>query len=459
VSDLEYQVYSYPGSLQKKGRDRIFDYLKTFKDPELGASIGLTESTVMMLERMKAKALWQLEGKLYRRMAVGEWAAARTVISLKALASMPKEEYDAKPVSRPELYNRVLAEIDSMVDQVGRTAFLATPEAIYSVDYLKNRVLPEIIKGLAAPRPIPHLLEPKNGYLLRSTSISPLHLFTDLLGSPYYGYPAGKVPVLRAATISEISVVPRYMKDPIVARLQQIRGFRSEYNSLFFDKAVEVHGPLGSGFVQRTKFGGYVRIVDLGQISFTTVPEFPLSTSATNAIAYVSRSGFVPVTVLWHIFGEGPVNELDRAISGSLGFAIKKIGSAYVTQQRVNFLKLNENDPLVSAVCSNLVEIWQRTLPWLWGDKEKIKAVQNQEFPELLEDVSAETYTIARVLKELYEKGAFRATNPIERSILGYLGEKHLAIPSVIGPSDHFEVNPTQADYLSNLARVAGAIV
>jgi len=460
----EYKVYWYPGDVQRKGRRRVGEYLSFLGDPEKGAGACLEESTMMMLERMSAKASQIMGGHLYRRMAIGEWAPARTVIALRTLLSTPKDEHDAKGITRLELYNRALTEINEMVSQVGRTAFLLTPEQVYSEGYLRNKILKEVIEGLKAPKLIPHLYE--NSDLLTRPSISPVNLTMDLLGSPYYAYPAGKVGFQRAMTLAEIAMVPYIEKNFVVEKIQFLRGLGDEYKKTTFEKTLEVHGPLGSGYI-REALGGLVRTIDVKLIREVDIDGLnrkstvPLSDTTIDALRYISEMGIVPKQTIYYIFGLSVVQEIQSAINADLRFFIRELGPAYVTRRRIVVLNLRESDPLLLVVLSNLMELWRRVLPWIWGSKERTASIAERSSGKLdfLETISTETYQITHVLKELYDKGTYYARNPIERTIIGYLREKGLVTTPVLGPEDSCAVIDSQHGYLEYMTRLSGGIV
>jgi hypothetical protein len=469
LSEEDYRVYPhYNAQVQKKGRERMGAYLSKLKNPELGACVGLEESTVMMFERMWAKASQHMSGRLYRRMAVVEWVPARTVISLKMLLSTPREEYDAKGITREQLYNRTLAEISEMIDQVGRTAFLLSPEEVYSTDYLRTRIIPEVIYALKSPKPMPHLNEDQVRNVITRPSISPINLFVDLLGSPYYAYPAGKVGPLRAVTLMEIAMVPGILQDFVVEKIQILRGFGEEYKRSIFDRTMETHGPLGSGYVLEN-YGKLIRSIDVGLVRTADVTALTrrslvqLSDPTLNALEYIIKLGLVPVEVIWYIFGEKVVSDIEKAINADIRFIVQRLGPVYITRRRITILNLKESDPLLLIVFSNLIEIWRRVLPWLWGDKEKmelvIKKPRNKIVMDFLEKIAAETFKITEVLKELCTKGTYTAKEPIERAILSYLRDKGLVITPPVASSDYFEVNMTQREYLEYMAKISGAIL
>jgi len=459
----EYQVYWYPGDVQKRGRRRIAEYLSLLGDPEKGAGACLEESTMMMLERMSAKASQIMGGRLYRRMAIGEWAPARTVVALRTLLSTPQYEYDTKGITRLELYNRAIAEIDEMVSQVGRSAFLLSHEQVYSKGYLRNKILKEVLEGLKAPEPSPHLFE-NNGVLTRP-SISPVNLTMDLLGSPYYAYSAGKVGFQRAMTLAEIAMVPYIEKDFVFEKIQILRGFGNEYKKTTFEKTIEVHGPHGSGYI-REDLGGLVRTIDvklIREVDITGLNEksaVSLTNATLCALEYISRMGIVPKQTIYYIFGLPIVQEIQSAIDADLRFFIRELGPAYITRRRIVVLNLKESDPLLLVVLSNLMELWRRVLPWIWGTKERAALVNNRSSKKLdLEKMSSETYQITNVLKELYDTGTFFARNPIERTIVGYLREKGLVTTPPLASEDRCNVLDPQRTYLEYMTRLSGGVV
>jgi hypothetical protein len=456
----QYQVYWYPGDIQQKGRRKFMEYVGTLKDPEFGASVSLEESTVMMLERMNAKATQQLGGHLYRSMAIVEWAPARTVIGLKTLLSIPKEEYDSKGITREGLYNRALAELNEMIEQVGRSTFLLTPDQVYSADYLRRKVLREIIEGLEAPKPIPHLYE-KNGVITRP-AISPVNLSADLLGSPLYAYPGGKTGTLRAVTLAEIAITPGILKDYVPEKIRVLRGWGADYKDEAFDKTMYIHGPGGSGYIQEM-LGGLVRSIDTKLIrdvdvtGLTQKTKIPVSENTKNAIEYIVKLGLVPVEVIWYVFGPAVQKELDESIASDLGFIIRHVGSVYLTRRRIATLDLKATDALLMVVFSNIVEIWRRVLPWLWGDKEKYeKLKENGKMSDFLETMAVNTFKIAQALKDIYNKGNFTAQDPIERTIVGYLRDRGLVITPPLSSADYCEINMGQSEYLRYMLRVCG---
>jgi len=459
----EYQVYSYPGQIQLKGRLRFLEYLKTVTDPEFGASVCLEESTVMMLERMSAKATQQMGGHLYRSMAVVEWAPARTVIGLKTLLSIPKDEYDTKGITREGVYNRALAELNEMIGQVGRTAFLLTPDQVYSADYLRTRVLRELIEGLQAPEPIPHIYE-KNGVMTRP-AISPVNLSADLLGSPFYAYPGGRTGTLRAITLSEIALTPGILKHYVSEKIRVLRGFGSDYKDSIFEGTLYIHGPGGSGYVQemlgglvRTIGSKLIRDVDVDSLVYKT--KVPISNDTKDAIEYVVKVGLLPVEIIWYIFGHTVKSELDSAIASDLGFVVRQVGPIYLTRKRIAVLNLNLTDPLTMVVFSNMVEIWRRVLPWLWGDKEKYDKVKGtKDISAFLENIAASTFKIAQILKDIYNNRKFVASDPVERTIIAYLRDRGLVMTPPLQSSDYCEIVPSQTEYLRYMARVSGGIV
>jgi hypothetical protein len=459
----QYQVYWYPGDVQHKGRQRFMGYLGTLKDPEFGASVCLEESTVMMLERMNAKATQQLGGHLYRSMAIVEWAPARSVIALKTLLSIPKEEYDSKGITREGLYNRALTELNEMIEQVGRTTFLLTPDQVYSANYLRTKVLREIIEGLESPRPIPHLYE-ENGVITRP-AISPVNLSSDLLGSPLYAYPGGKTGTLRAVTLAEIGMTPWILKHYVAEKVRVLRGWGTDYKDEIFEKTMHIHGPGGSGYIQEM-LGGLVRSIDTKLVrdvdvtGLTFKTKVPISENTKNAIQYVVKLGLVPVDVIWYVFGAPVKKEIDEAIASDLSFIIRQVGSVYLTRKRIVTLNLNLTDPLLMVVFSNIVEIWRRVLPWLWGDKEKYEKIKGTEnMSDFLETMAVETFKIAQILKDIYNKGNFMARDPIERTIIAYLRDNGLVITPPLSTADYCEINPSQAEYIRYMVRVSGEMV
>ena len=465
MSSAEYQVYWYPGKIQKKGRIRVAEYFSMLKNPELGAQACLEESSMMMLERMGAKARQTMGGRLYRRMAVGEWAPARTVIALRTLLATPKDEHDAKGITRLELYNRSLAELNEMVSQIGRTAFLLTPEQVYSSRYLRNVVLKEVIEGLKAPRPLPHLIE--EGDKIVRPPISPTNLCMDLLGSPYYAYSAGKVGFQRAVTLAEIALVPYILRDFVVQKIQILRGLRDEYKKTTFEKTFEVHGPKGSGYILETTGGELVRTHDIKLVREADVEginrrsDVQLSSSSLNAIEYIVRMGVVPIETVYFIFGGPAVKEISSAINADMKFTIRRLGPSYMTRRRINVLNLKESDPLFMIVLSNLMELWRRVLPWLWGSKEKASGISQRSVntSDFLEKMSAETYKITEVLKEICDTGTFVAKDPVERAIIGYLREKGLVTTPPLASDDKCVIAPSQVEYLKYMTRLSGGIV
>jgi len=463
MTEEEYQIYWYPGDIQFKGRHRFMQYLGTLKDPEFGASVCLEESSVMMLERMSAKATQQMGGHLYRSMATVEWAPARTVIALKTLLSIPSEEYDTKGITREGLYNRALAELNEMIEQVGRSAFLLTPDQVYSPSYLRTRVLKEVIEGMKSAWPIPHLYE-KDNVITRPT-ISPVNLSTDLMGSPYYAYPGGKTGTLRAITLTEIALVPGILKHFVPEKIRVLRGFGEEYKDRIFEKTMYIHGPGGSGYVQEM-LGGLVRSIETKLIrdvdieQMTAKTEVPISTQTKNAMEYIVKVGLVPVEIIWYIFGSEVQREIQSAIASSLGFIIRQMGPVYLTRKRIAVLSLDETDPFLMVVFSNIVEIWRRVLPWLWGDKEKYEQLSGtHDVSNFLELMAANSFKIAQILKDIYNKGNFTAEDPIERTIVAYLRDKGLVRTPPLSSYDYCELNPSQAEYLRYMARVSGGIV
>ena len=465
MKEEEYRVYWYPGDIQHKGRRRFAQYLGSLKDPEFGASVCLEESTVMMLERMGAKATQRLGGHLYRSMAIVEWAPARTVIALKALLSIPREEYDEKGITRQGIYNRALTELNEMISQVGRTAFLLTPEQVYSSRYLRTKVLREIIEGLKSPKPIPHIYE--KGNILTRSVISPVNLSMDLLGSPFYAYPGGKTGTLRAITLAEIALAPGILKHFVPEKIRVLRGLGDDYKDRIFEKTMYIHGPRGSGYIQEDKMlGGLVRTIetrlirDIDVKELTEKTKIPISDQTKNAIEYIVKVGLVPVEIIWYIFGPKVRSEIDSAIASSLGFTVRQMGPVYMTRKRITVLNLKETDPLLMVVFSNLVELWRRVLPWLWGNKEKYEKIKGTaDMSSFLESMAASTFKIAQILKDIHDKGDFTASDPVERTIIAYLRDKGLVRTPPLSSSDYCEINPSQAEYMVYMTRVSGGIV